>query len=199
MPHAALRPLTFEDRDRLLVWRNSPDVRAHMYTDQFITPEQHAEWFRQALTDQRRRYWIVELGDRPMGLANLYDIDHLNRRCTLGRYLAEPEARGKGLGSFLEFSLIEHAFSVLNLGKLWSEVLIGNEVAWRLHEQHGFVQEARFRRHVLKNGQWTDVIGLGLLAEEWSARRDLMAERLRKKGFEPLSADPPTALSDQIQ
>jgi hypothetical protein len=48
---------------------------------------------------------------------------------------------------------------------------------------HGFEREALFRRHVIKNGERVDVIGLGLLAEDWSARRGDMAERLRARGF----------------
>jgi hypothetical protein len=35
----------------------------------------------------------------------------------------------------------------------------------------------------LKNGEPVDVIGLGLLAEDWAARRGDMADRLRARGF----------------
>ena len=44
-PRVELRRLEDEDRTRILAWRNSPDVRAYMYTDHVIAPEEHAAWF----------------------------------------------------------------------------------------------------------------------------------------------------------
>ena len=44
-PQVELRPLREEDRDRLLAWRNSPEVAPYMYADHAITPEEHARWF----------------------------------------------------------------------------------------------------------------------------------------------------------
>ena len=69
------------------------------------------------------------------------------------------------------------------LTKLWCEVLESNEAVWKLHERHGFVREARFRRHIVKDGVGVDVLGLGLLAEDWAGRRAEMAARLAEKGF----------------
>ena len=42
--HVALRPLTLDDRDRVLAWRNSPEVSEYMYSDDIISPEAHARW-----------------------------------------------------------------------------------------------------------------------------------------------------------
>ncbi len=52
-----------------------------------------------------------------------------------------------------------------------------------MHQRFGFKEEARLRRHILKNGAWEDVLGLGLLAEEWSEARTRMAETLKAVGF----------------
>ena len=41
-PRVELRPLMPGDKDRLLVWRNSPEVAAYMYTDHRITAAEHA-------------------------------------------------------------------------------------------------------------------------------------------------------------
>ena len=89
-----------------------------------------------------------------------------------------------GVGSFVEFQIIEYVFGQLGLNKLWCEVLISNESVWRLHELYGFQREALFRQHVMKQGHEVDVVGLGLLSCDWAVRREAMAERLRGKGFE---------------
>jgi hypothetical protein len=48
----------------------------------------------------------------------------------------------------------------------------------------GFQREALFRQHVMKNGQYQDVVGLGLLAEDWPALRPALKARLEAKGYQ---------------
>jgi UDP-4-amino-4,6-dideoxy-N-acetyl-beta-L-altrosamine N-acetyltransferase len=182
-PKVQLRALDPRDKDRLLVWRNSPDVAAYMYTDHKITPAEHAHWFAGIAGDERRAFWIIEMDGAPVGLANLYDIDRRNSRCAWAYYLAEPQVRGKGLGGYVEYQMIEKVFGEFALGKLWCEVLASNAGVIRLHQKFGFKEEARFRRHVLKNGALEDVVGMGLLAEEWAEGRHRLRKTLEAAGF----------------
>lgn len=184
-PHLELRRLRPEDSDRLLHWRNSPEVAAYMYTDHRIDPEEHARWFAGIEGDQRRAYWIIEMDGQPVGLANLYDIDRRNGRCAWAYYLAEPQVRGRGVGSFVEYAMIEKVFGEFDLHKLWCEVLASNEAVWKLHESFGFRQEAHLRDHVFKNGGWHDVLGLGLLKQDWADHRAHARDRLIAKGYAP--------------
>jgi len=179
-----LRSLTTLDSPLILGWRNAPEVAAYMYSDHQISQDEHDRWFAGIEGDDRRAYWIIEVDGVPAGLANFYDIDRRHRRCAWAYYLADPSVRGKGVGSFVEYWMIEQAFGSLGMGKLWCEVLASNEPVWRLHGKFGFVQEARFRRHVIKDGAPQDVLGLGLLEDEWEALRPAMAERLRSAGFD---------------
>jgi len=178
-----LRPLEDGDSGRLHAWRNSPEVAAYMYTDHAISPEEHARWFAGLKGDPRRAYWIIEADGAPVGLANFYDIDRSHGRAAWAYYLADPAIRGKGVGGYVEYWMIEQAFGPLALRKLWCEVLASNEAVWRLHQKFGFKEEARFRGHVLKGGQPQDVLGLGLMAEEWAVARPAMAQRLDRMGF----------------
>ena len=179
-----LRPLDDSDKDRLFAWRNSPEVAAYMYTDHAISPDEHARWFAGIAGDRRRAYWIIEVDGQPAGLANFYDIDALHRRAAWAYYLADPSVRGKGVGGYVEYWMIAQAFGPLGLRKLWCEVLASNEAVWRLHQKFGFKEEARLRAHVLKAGTPQDVLGLGLLAEEWAEARPAMAQRLDRMGFQ---------------
>ena len=112
---ADLRPVEHTDKDRIFAWRNSPDVRPYMYTDHLISPEEHARWFDGIWGDETRRYWIVELNGKPVGLANLYDVDRRNQRSSWAYYLADPAVRGMGLGSYVEYWVLEYVFEGLNL------------------------------------------------------------------------------------
>ena len=185
----ALRTMTKADRERVLSWRNSPQVAAFMYTDQLIAKEDHARWFEAALADPRRVYWIIELDGQSVGLVNLYDIENTHGRCSWAYYVADPATRGKGVGALVEYAVLQHVFEHRSLNKLWCEVLADNEAVWKLHESFGFVREALFRQHILKGDEYRDVIGLGLLAQDWRRIRPDCEARLRAKGLPLPSAD----------
>ena len=71
------------------------------------------------------------------------------------------------------------------------KTVLAYEVAWTLHMTHGFQREALFRAHVVKGGAPRDVIGLGLLAEDWVERRPAARTRLLEKGFSVEALDAP--------
>ena len=158
-------------QERIRAWRNLPEVARWMYSDHAISAEEHARWFARALSDPGGRYWIIQLDGAPVGLANLTGIQPEHGRSSWAYYLADPAVRGKGVGAFVEFLVIEHAFGELGLEKLWCEVLADNEPVWKLHESFGFRREALFRNHVKKQGRPVDVVGLGLLASDWAQVR----------------------------
>ena len=180
---ARLRPATAADSERLLQWRNLPDVARWMYSDHLITPDEHARWIVAALTDPTRRYWIVEMDGAPVGMAGLVDISQQNRKATLVHYLADPATRGEGLGAFIEVWLLDQTFRELKLNKLCCEVLAVNERARTMHEGFGFTREAYYRAHVWKAGAPCDVVGLAILADEWTTARPAAIARLQARGF----------------
>lgn len=183
-----LRLVAEADSARLLKWRNSPEVAAFMYSDHEISQAEHDRWFASAMAAPDRRYWIIEADGEPVGLANLARIDAAARRCEWAYYLGEPSTRGKGLGAAVEYIVLRHVFETRGLNKLWCEVLAGNEAVCKLHQSFGFVREALFRDHVLKDGRLQDVVGLGMLKADWEAAKPGVEARLRRlssKGYAP--------------
>ena len=166
-----LRPIGLEDMNRVLAWRNLPEVSAYMYTDHHITDAEHARWFAGAMSDETKRYWIIELDGEPVGLANLYDIQRLQKRAYWAFYLADDRVRGKGVGSATERFVLRHVFEGLGLDKLCCEVLASNEGVVKMHQRYGFQVDGVLRRHVIKGGERVDVVTMSLLREDWAASR----------------------------
>ncbi len=164
----SLRPLQLDDITRVLEWRNLPEVATYMYTDHRISDAEHARWFASAMTDETKRYWIIELDGVPVGVANLYDISALHKRASLALYLADQRVRGLGVGAAADSFLIRHAFEDLGLDKLCVEVLATNEAGVEVHRHHGFQVDGVLRRHVIKAGRRVDVVTLSLLRDEWA-------------------------------
>ena len=181
----ALRPMAAGDRELVLAWRNAPHVAMHMYNEGEITPETHARWFAATLAALDRQYWIIQLDRAPVGVAALTYIDAGSRRAEWAYYLGDPSTRGRGVGSAVEFMVIDHVFGPLALNKLACEVLVQNEAVWKLHQSFGFAREAFYRDHVWKAGGFQDVVGLALLASDWPAARVAAEARLRAKGYDP--------------
>ena len=167
-PRIALRPLRPEDRDRLLAWRNAPDVAAWMFTDHAISPQEHARWFASLEADARRADWIIEVDGAPAGLASLTDIDHGARTCATASYLADPGLRGRGIGSEVERRLLEQAFGEFGLTKVWCEVLASNIAGMRMHEKLGYREAAGERRRVLKGAEPVEAVRLELWTNDWT-------------------------------
>jgi UDP-4-amino-4,6-dideoxy-N-acetyl-beta-L-altrosamine N-acetyltransferase len=166
-----LRPLDLPDLVRVRDWRNLPEVARYMYTDHQITASEHVRWFAGAMTDETKRYWIIELDGDPVGLANLYDISSVQRRAYWAFYLAEPGVRGRGVGSFTERFVLRHVFEDLRLEKLCCEVLATNQGVVKMHQRYGFQVDGILRKHVRKGSERIDVVTMSLLSDEWQAGR----------------------------
>ena len=80
--------------------------------------------------------------------------------------------------------MLDHVFGPMGLNKLWCEVLVANTSVRRLHQSFGFELEATYRDHVFKGGQFHDVHGLAILADDWKRTREAAAERLASKGWD---------------
>ena len=167
---AALRRMRLDDITVVREWRNLPDVARYMYTDHQISEGEHARWFGDALDRPDRMYWIIELDGQPVGLANLVDISERHRRASWAFYLADPAVRGRGVGSFTETFVLEHAFVELRLHKLCCEVLGSNDAVVKMHQKFGFVVDGVLREHIWKDGRFDDVVTLSMTADEYQAR-----------------------------
>ena len=178
-----LRPLSTEDGPRVLAWRNSPEVAAHMYSDHEIAEDEHAAWLARALTRTDAHYWIIEAVHEPVGFASITLRDAGSARWELGHYIGEAAFRGRGVGAAVEYLILRHAFEVVGARKLWAEVLVDNERAWRLHEAFGYRREALLRAHVVKGGRPRDVVGMGVLKTDWGVARPIAEAGLIRHGF----------------
>lgn len=178
-----LRDVREDDRETLRKWRNLPEVSAYMYTDHVITAEEHNQWFAQAMADSTRRYWVIVCDGEDVGLANIIDIDKKNSRCSWAFYIASPTVRGRGIGTFVEYSVVRYVFEELSLNKLCCEVLASNEAVVKMHERFGFKIEGVFREHIIKRDGKHDVVRLALLQSEWFELKPFVEARLIDRGL----------------
>ncbi|MBS1645318.1 MAG: UDP-4-amino-4,6-dideoxy-N-acetyl-beta-L-altrosamine N-acetyltransferase [Bacteroidetes bacterium] len=172
MNDVVLRDLGSEDLEKVRIWRNSESVSKYMYTDGYISSEQQKQWYDLIKEDSKQKYWIISYQGKDIGLASITEISKTFDSCFWAFYLGDTTIRGGGIGSKVEYSVIEYVFGILGLNKLKCEVFVTNDKVIRMHEKFGFRREAYYRQHVLKNQEYLDVVGLGLLKAEWLQIRE---------------------------
>jgi len=166
-----LREIQDGDADRLFHWRREPEVDRWMYGLPPDTMNEHLAWWAAFRADPDRTGWIIERRGRPVGLITLQGLAAPHRRAQLGWFIAEADARGRGLGRAAQALGLDRAFGEYDLVKIWSQVLADNDTALRAQAAAGFRREGYMRRHCFKVGRFHDVVVLGILKEEWAAVR----------------------------
>jgi RimJ/RimL family protein N-acetyltransferase len=94
-----VRVATLEDGPLLLAWRNDEVTRAASISTDAVSPETHAEWLDQALTNPRRFLLVAELVHEPVGMVRFDALDELVPATWLVSINLAPAARGRGLAA----------------------------------------------------------------------------------------------------
>jgi len=162
----ALRPVEERDLERILLWRNSERIRSSMYTDHVITREEHLRWFERLRSERQAFSLIFEISGKAVGVVNVSRVDRVNNTCHWGFYIGETDVP-RGCGTILGFLGLEYFFETLNIRKVIGEAFLFNKASISFHEKLGFSREGHFRRHVLKNGDYQDILAFALFADQW--------------------------------
>ncbi|KAI0918218.1 hypothetical protein AcV7_007021 [Taiwanofungus camphoratus] len=102
-----------------------------------------------------------------------------------------PSARGKGLASHATRVALGWAFDALGMHKVTAELMSSPDraAALRLFTAAGFEQEGTRRRAVMNaNGQWKNVVCLGMLDTEWVVRGGRKGTGARESAWDELLA-----------
>jgi UDP-4-amino-4,6-dideoxy-N-acetyl-beta-L-altrosamine N-acetyltransferase len=138
-----LRLATEEDKQRILLWRNHPDVRKVMLTSHKITQQEHDIWWQKTVISTDRIILIFEQNGNPMGVVNFYQWDKENATAWWGFYLDNAcleQAEKTSTWIKLEQAVTHYSDKILKLHKLYCESLCFNQLAWTLHKKMGFQQ-----------------------------------------------------------
>lgn len=129
--------------------------------------------FEKALSVEERAWFMIEVDGKVIGHTGLkqWNWDRLAGVAELAIGIYDPDYLGKGYGREAVNLLVEWAFRIQNWRKIWLGTLANNERAIRAYQASGFVEEGRLRQQDYHDGEYVDVVMMGLLRSEWDARR----------------------------
>lgn len=158
-----LRPITIEDTDFVLEWRNSKKVVDNFIYRKEITREEHIKWIENKVNKGLVHQFIVcELdSDTPVGVVYLQNFEEENRKAESGIFLGD--IYGKGLGTQAYKLLTDYAFKNLGMHKVVAKVLAKNTASVRMNEKAGYKQEAYLKDELFLDGKYEDLILFGAI------------------------------------
>lgn len=159
--------------------RNQPDVRKFMYTSHEISEQEHANWLVSLQGNPRQQVFVVIKDEQAVGVVSLNAINVLHKSADWAFYL-DTGLQGKGVGSVVEFWMLDYAFGVAGLEKLNCEVLAMNATVVKMHQKFGFEIEGVRRQNVVKDGIRVDVVLLGITKSEWLSKRPTLAHVIER-------------------
>jgi UDP-4-amino-4,6-dideoxy-N-acetyl-beta-L-altrosamine N-acetyltransferase len=174
-----LRAIKEDELPTILAWRNSPKIKANMYSRHDISLEEHLAWWTRLKDSSDRAYFIYEHHGIPTGVVGFSQIDTYHQNASWAFY-ASPDAP-PGSGARMELLALDHAFDDLQLKKLYCEVLEFNQSVINLHTKFGFKVEGVFKEQHLYENSHIDIYRLAILANEWQAKRPEMLMKLKIK------------------
>lgn len=113
--------------------------------------------------------FIIEADGKVIGHCGLWRFDATASTCALGIGIGDREYWGKHYGREAIGLLLDYAFRVRNLRRVWLDTSSANERALRCYRACGFVEEGRLRQHDWNNGQYVDRVYMGILRDEYTS------------------------------
>lgn len=160
-----LRPITVEDTDNIIKWRNSDAVRPYFIYQKPFTREGHLNWLETMINSGKGYQFIVCQieDDKPIGSTYFRDYDKEHNKIEYGMFLGENSVKSKGIGTEIYKLSLQFAFNVLNVHKVFCRVFADNTICLKSCEKAGLEKEAYFKDEVCINGEYKDVVMLGII------------------------------------
>lgn len=167
-----LRALEPEDAELVFAWYEHADTARLMGEMPRSLARRRAD--AAAATGEEGRDWysfVIGLvaDDRPIGRADVFEIDRYNGSAGFGLAIGEHDLRGGGLGTEAVDVIVDFCFGQLRLERIWLVTDSVNARAQRVYEKAGFVREAVLRRAFYQDGVFQDDIRMAILRDEWEA------------------------------
>ena len=162
----SLRPITENDTDLVVSWRNNERVRNNFVYREHFTRKIHENWLRtKVFTGDVVQLVICENArdGRPVGSVYFRYEDNERMEAEYGIFIGEDDAIGKGYGNETATLAVEYAKEELGIKRLMLRAFSFNEAAIKSYENAGFVKYEDLPMVTCSDGQKSDMILMELV------------------------------------
>lgn len=167
-----LSPLVDADVQTLFAWIND---RETVLRNASFAPVHFADqvaWFNAVRREKNMVIFGIRTAEdrRLVGSCQLHSIHPVHRSAELQIRIGEIGDRRKGFGRGALRLLLRHGFRDQNLHRIQLHAFADNIPAIRLYAGAGFREEGRLRQAAFIDGQYKDILVMGLLRAEFVDR-----------------------------
>jgi RimJ/RimL family protein N-acetyltransferase len=168
-----LRAPERKDIPQWVAWLNDPEVTAGLYIVYPVGMEDETGWFDNIQKTPPAEHPMVidiKVGETwvTVGNCGVHKIDWRVRCAEVGIFIGEKRYWNLGVGTETMRLLVQYCFETLNMNRVFLQVFANNKRAVRVYEKVGFIKEGCQRQAEYKNGEYIDVIIMGILRSEWT-------------------------------
>jgi RimJ/RimL family protein N-acetyltransferase len=176
----SVRPMTLDDIDAVAGWFDSVDD-VLLFDRSAIVPASLEAIRENWKTDldpaamPPKALWYIAEDESgcPAAIAGLRSINYINGDALLAAFVSR-HMRGRGVGVRLTAMALDAGFTRMRLVRVTAYYRDDNAITARITRRLGFCEEGRLRKSLLTVGCHHDMVVMGLLQEEWLARRDAL-------------------------
>lgn len=137
-----LTQVTENDLEMLRNWRNLPEVKQYMLSQQNISREQQQAWFNKLEKSDKEQHFVITYKNTPIGSANIkvHTGDSLQQAVAIepGLYIADNNYRNNILAFAPTLLLNDYCFEQLGAKYLLAVVKQDNQAALNYNKKLGY-------------------------------------------------------------
>lgn len=155
-----LTPISDDDLEDFVRWRNSDWVRERYIYRGVFTVEGQKAWIKSHVETGDAVQFIIwdKADDKRIGCVYIQNIDRANKKGEYGIFIGEKAYIGGGRGREAAELIVKFAFEKLELHRIYLRLLSDNAQAYKSYENAGFEKEGIFSDDVFIDGNYHDVI-----------------------------------------
>ena len=161
-----LRPVEKDDKEFLRNLVQHPEVRNTLgRAPKPANLKEQEDYVEEISEDEDAAYFLIEYQGEKAGTISLHGIENEYGRGEFGISI-HPDLQGLGIGTKAVQMIVQYGFDTLNMHKVRGGHLEHNPASRRVMEKAGFQEEGVERDYKYVDGEWKDVIWMGILEDE---------------------------------
>lgn len=167
--NVTLRPMELDDIEQFYTWEYDIELSLNSGWVPVVSHEAFRERYGRRISDPNpnQKLFVIIYEGRLVGYIQLARIDKEAGMAAIGIVVGEKQLQGRGIGSMALRIMLDFAFKVVNLERVYAEVFGFNLRSQRMMERVGFVKEGILRQHEVHNGARQDMHFYGILKPEF--------------------------------
>jgi len=155
-------------KEKVRQWRNKEEIRKYMLSQHIITKEEHLNWIENLKNRNDWKFWVVFVDEIPIGTVYLQNIDYKKLTSEWGFYIGKDDFKGKGLGKYILFKLLEFYFEEMKFEVLFTKVISNNIAALNIYRKFKFKMISDFLDNQRK------IVLLKFTKKVWSKQKEML-------------------------